>query len=62
MNLTSSAILAMLPNLGVCKYFHKEIVHGLSLLRSLIVTHVYLLTKACLYSALLIWLAYVEFG
>ena len=46
-----------------CKNFYTEIFHGLTLLhRSLIVTHVYLLTRACLYFALLIWLAYVEFG
>ena len=31
---------------GFCKNFHKEIVHSLALLlRSLIVTHVYLLTR-----------------
>ena len=36
-----------------CKNFYTEIFHGLTLLhRSLIVTHVYLLTRACLYSAL----------
>ena len=55
---------AMLSNLGVfCKNFHKESIHSLTLFhRSLIVTHVYLLTRACLYSALLIWLVFVEFG
>ena len=50
------------PSLPCChswgffaRIFIKKFVHGLTLLdRSLIVAHVYLLTRACLYSALLI--------
>ena len=60
--LDSCAILSYRQIWGFCKNFYKEIVHGLFLLlRSLIVTHVYLLMRVYLYSVLLIWLAYMEF-
>ena len=54
----------MLPTLGIfLKNFHRKSVHGLTLLhRSLKITHVYFLANAYLYSTILSWMAYVEFG